>query len=160
MKVHEPINFSINMTSQIVNQTLEDLTDKEMLHRPHPECNHINWQLGHLIVAEHGLIEKELPGAMPPLPAGFAEKYAMDKTKVDDPKALASKEELLRVYHEQRAGLIKAFEKSSEADLGRKTEGWTPNVGSLFLAAASSHWLMHVGQWSVIRRQLGRKPLF
>jgi hypothetical protein len=160
MKVHEPIRFGIDTTSQMVDQMVEDLTDKELLHRPHPACNHLNWQLGHLIVAEHGLIEKEMPGAMPPLPAGFAEKYGMDKTGVDDPKALATKAELVSTMKEQRAGLLKAFEKASDDDLGRKTEGWTPNVGALFLAAASSHWLMHLGQWSVIRRQLGRKPLF
>ena len=160
MTAHDPINFSIEMSSQIVKQTLEDLTDKEMLHRPHPECNHINWQLGHLIAAEHGLISKELPGAMPPLPAGFAEKYGMDKTKVDDPQALCTKAELLKVMDEQRAATLAALGKTSDADLGRKLEGWTPNVGALFIAAAGDHWLMHLGQWSVIRRQLGRKPLF
>jgi DinB superfamily len=160
MSVHAPINFGISTTSGMVNKALEDLTDKEMLHRPAPACNHINWQLGHLIVSQHGLIEKELPGALPPLPAGFAEKYGMDKTGVDDANALATKAELLRVMGQQHAALVAAFEKTSEAELGRKTEGWTPNVGSLFLAAASSHWLMHIGQWSVVRRQLGRKPLF
>ena len=23
-----------------------------------------------------------------------------------------------------------------------------------------SHWLMHCGQWAVVRRELGRKPIF
>jgi hypothetical protein len=32
-------------------------------------------------------------------------------------------------------------------------------VGALF-SVEGSHWLMHAGQWAVIRRQLGRKPLF
>ncbi len=94
------------------------------------------------------------------LPAGFAEKYGMDNTKVDDPQALCTKSELLKVMGEQRAATLAALGKTSDADLGRKLEGWTPNVGALFIAAAGDHWLMHLGQWSVIRRQLGRKPLF
>ncbi len=160
MKAVEPIKYSIDMSSQICQGTLADLTDAEMLHRPAPACNHINWQVGHLIVAEHGLISKEFPGALPPLPAGFAEKYTSETSKVDDPKKLATKAELLAVAEKQHAAGLAALAKLSDSDLDRKLEGWTPNVGALFQAAMGSHWMMHVGQWSVIRRQLGRPPMF
>jgi hypothetical protein len=160
MNAHEPIKYSIDMTSQVCLGTLADLTDAEMLHRPAPACNHVNWQLGHLIVAEHQMIAKEFPGALPPLPAGFAEKYTKETSKLDDPKAFATKAELLEVHQKQRAAVLAALDKTTDADLDRKLEGWAPTVGALFLAGAGAHWMMHVGQWSVIRRQLGRPPMF
>ena len=35
----------------------------------------------------------------------------------------------------------------------------TPTVASLF-SLAGTHWVMHAGQWAIVRRQLGRPPLF
>ncbi len=47
---------------------LGDLTDAEFMQRPHAKCNHINWQVGHLIVSENQLVG--LAWSMPSLPAG------------------------------------------------------------------------------------------
>ncbi|HTU24500.1 MAG TPA: DinB family protein [Pirellulales bacterium] len=160
MNLHELIKYSIDMTAQICMQSIDDLSDGELFHRPDPACNHINWQLGHLIVAEYGLIAKEFPKALPELPAGFADRYTKETAKLDDPKAFATKAQLLEVHHKQRAAVLAALEKTSEAELGRKLEGWTPTVAALFDAAAGAHWMMHVGQWAVVRRQLGRPPMF
>ena len=33
-------------------------------------------------------------------------------------------------------------------------------ANATMLALAGTHWLMHAGQWAVVRRQLGRPPLF
>ena len=132
-----------------------------MFHRPTPECNHINWQMGHLINAEHQLLSKNVGAKMPPLPDGFAEKYGMDKTKVDDPSAFCSKAELVEIHKQQRAAALAALEATSEADLSKPTGlDWAPTVGQVLNAATAIHWFMHIGQWAVIRRQLGRKPLF
>ncbi len=43
---------------------------------------------------------------------------------------------------------------------GTQARRLDPERRRVFIAAAGDHWLMHLGQWSVIRRQLGRKPLF
>lgn len=160
MKLHDPIKYSIGLSEEMCKGSLADLTDAELFHRPAPACNHINWQVGHLIVAEHNLIAKEFPSALPPLPAGFAEKYTKETAKLDDPKAFATKAELLAVHEKQRAATLAALDKTTEAELARPLEGWTPNVAALFEAAAGGHWMMHLGQWSVIRRQLGRPPMF
>ncbi len=161
MKVQDALKMSSNMSSMIAMGYVNDLTDAELLHRPAPECNHINWQLGHLIVAENQLLEKVAPGSMPPLPAGFAEKYTAETAKQNDPEALCSKEELLRVQGEQRAASLAVIAKTSEADMDKPSGmEWAPDVGTVLYAAATGHWLMHVGQWAVVRRQLGRPPLF
>ena len=160
MDARGAIKLAIEAGNMVSMGYLEDLTDQELMHRPCPGCNHINWQVGHLIVAENQMIGQVAPGAMPDLPAGFAEKYSAATSSGDDPKAFASKAELLRVYQEQRAATLAALAKQTDADLDRATGvEYAPNVAAMF-SMQGSHWLMHAGQWAVTRRQLGRKPLF
>ncbi len=161
MKAQEAIKTAADMGSMISLGYVNDLSDAELLHRPAPACNHINWQLGHLIVAENQIVEKVAPGKMPALPADFAEKYKPEASKSDNPKAFYSKADLLRIIGEQRAASLAALGKMSDADLDKPSGvDWVANVGALMYAATAGHWLMHVGQWAVVRRQLGRPPQF
>lgn len=160
MQTKDAIKINIDMGQFISLGYIEDLTDQELLHRPAPGANHINWQLGHLIAAEHEMIEKVAPGAMPALPAGFVEKYAKETAAIDDPAKLCTKADLLKVYHEQRAGTLKALAAANDADMDKATGvEYAPNVAAMYLMQGT-HWVMHAGQWAVIRRQLGRKPMF
>ncbi|MBL9124804.1 MAG: DinB family protein [Planctomycetaceae bacterium] len=160
MNAHEAIQLSIDMGSYIANAYVQDLNDAELLHRPGQGCNHINWQLGHCILSEHNEIEKLFPGTMPPLPPGFAEKYGRENAASDDPKKFCTKAELLATLQAQRAATLKAFAQTSDADFDRPTGvDYAPSIGAMF-ALQGSHYLMHVGQWAVVRRQLGRQPLF
>ena len=130
------------------------------MQRPHPGCNHLNWQVGHLILAEHQLIEKVAPGKMPPLPDGFAARYAKESAGSDDASQFLTKDELLTAHRTQRQGTLAALAACSEADLDRPTGvDYAPTVGVMF-SMQGSHWLMHAGQWAVARRQLGRPALF
>ncbi len=146
-----------------VKSYVEDLSDEEMLVRPVPNANHIKWQLGHLIASQNYLIEQACPGVMPPLPAGFAEKYNKDTATVDDPNAFDSKEDLMQLWDSQRKGMLAALDKLSDEELEKPApeslQRFAPTVGGMF-AGQSMHWMMHAGQWAVIRRKLGRKPLF
>ena len=45
--------------------------------------------------AHHANIGADRPGSMPPLPAGFGEKYTKDTSTSDDPKAFATKAEVI-----------------------------------------------------------------
>ena len=36
---------------------------------------------------------------------------------------------------------------------------YAPSVGSIF-NLTPSHWMMHSGQWVIVRRQLGKEALF
>jgi hypothetical protein len=160
MNAHDAIRLSIDMGNMIATSYVADLTDADLLRRPAEGCNHINWQLGHLIRSEHDELDRQIPGVMPPLPAGFADKYTSETAAVDDPAKLCTKAELMAAYEAQRAGTLQALEKTTATDLDRATGvEYAPNLGAAF-ALQGSHWLMHVGQWAVVRRQLGRKPLF
>ena len=90
MNTKEAIKIGIDTGRNISIGYLEDLTDQELLHRPAKGANHINWQVGHLIQSENEMINIVVPGAMPPLPAGFAEKYTPESSKLDSAGAFTS----------------------------------------------------------------------
>src|SRR5258708_39624471 len=98
MNARDVIRNSIESSQQIADGYLEDLSDADLLVRPVPHANHIAWQLGHLIEGEHGMISAACPGAMPPLPAGFKEKYTPEASNLDDPKAFHTKAEYLKLW--------------------------------------------------------------
>lgn len=160
MNVKDALKLAIDSSNMISMGYLEDLSDQELFHRPAKEANHINWQLGHLIASENVMGNQAIPNSMPPLPAGFAEKYTKETSKSDDPKKFCTKAELLAEFKKQRAAVYAALAKVSEADLDKPTGvDYAKTVGAMF-NLHGGHWLMHAGQWAVIRRQLGRPPLF
>lgn len=163
MNAREAIRLTIDSANMICQTYLGDMTDSELLVRPVPGANHTAWQLGHLLVSEHEMVEMVCPGSMPALPAGFAQKYTSDTSKLDSPDAFHPKSVYMSVYEEQRAGTLKALEKLSDSDLDKpgpeKFKDFLKTVGELF-SMQGSHWLMHAGQWAVTRRKLGRKPMF
>lgn len=163
MNAHGALRRALADADMITTSYLNDLSDAEILVRAVPGTNHIAWQLGHLIASENGMIGETCPGSMPDLPAGFRDKYNNDTAASDDAKAFLSKDEYLRLYRQQREATLKALDSLSEMDFDRQAperfRTFVDSVGSIFSMQAT-HWLMHVGQWAVVRRKLGRKPLF
>ena len=70
MNTPATISATMDLSRMVMKKYVEDLTDAELLRRPGPGCNHVAWQLGHLIASECGLLESIHPGAAPTLPAG------------------------------------------------------------------------------------------
>src|SRR3954462_4086786 len=106
MNAKDAIKIGIDTGRMISIGYVEDLTDQELLHRPAKGANHINWQLGHLIQSENEMMNIAIPGSMPALPAGFAEKYTKDTATSDDGSKFLKKAELLKAFEEQRAGTL------------------------------------------------------
>jgi DinB family protein len=163
MNAKTAIESNIAFADKIAQSYLGDLTDAELLVRPVPGANHIAWQLGHLVAAEHDLVEMVAPGSMPELPAGFKEKHSKQTAPSDDPKAFCTKAEYLKLLKEQRAGTLAALAKMSDADLSKPApepmRSHLATVADMF-SMQGGHLTMHAGQWAVVRRKLGRKPLF
>jgi len=126
-------------------------------------ANHIAWQLGHLIASERKMVEAVCPGCSPPLPAGFEEKHSKTTAASDDPKAFYKKDEYLKFYDQVRAGTIKALDTVKEADFDKPApesmREYCATLANVFLMQPE-HWMMHAGQWVILRRKLGRPPLF
>lgn len=163
MDARGAIRLGYGQSEMICNAYLGDLTDAELLVRAIPGINHLAWQLGHLIASEHGLLEGAYPGVMPPLPAGFAEKHSKETAASDKPGDFLTKAEYLKIAAEQRQGVVAQLAKVSDTELEQPApesmRAYAPTIGDLF-TLMGTHWLMHAGQWAVLRRKLGRPPLF
>ena len=159
MDAKQAIKAGIDMAAMVCDSYLGDLSDEELMKRPHAGCNHIKWQLGHLISSEHQMISGIAPETTPALPDGFAERYAKEQAGSDDPTAFDSKEELMRVYQVQRAATLTALENFPAEKLGdegpEQMRAYAPTMASIF-SLQGSHWLMHAGQWVPIRRECGK----
>ena len=157
------LKASLDMAAFCVHSYLQDLSDEELLIRPVDGANHIAWQLGHLITAEHEMMEAVCPGSMPALPSGFAARYTKETSGLDDAAAFHTKNQYLELMGGQRAGTLAALAKAGDDDLQQpapeKIREYSPTVGATF-ALQATHWMMHSGQWVVVRRKLGRAPLF
>lgn len=158
MNSREAIKVSVDTADFVAMSYLNDLSDADLFHRPHPLCNHINWQIGHLVTSEHNMLSGIVASGMPALPEGFAAKYSKETGVSDDPALFASKEELMSTYKAQRAATLSALEGMSDSQLDAATGvDYAPTVGAM-LTMQGSHWLMHCGQWVIVRRMLG-KPI-
>jgi hypothetical protein len=162
MDLKQAIRASLTQADFIVNGYLADLTDAELLARPCSGGNHIAWQLGHLIGSERHLVEQAVSGKMPALPEGFAARHNKEAAANDEPAAFLKKEEYLALARQFRAATLAVVGDLPDAAFDQpvsKVPPFIKTAGELFLFLGP-HWIMHAGQWAVIRRTLGRAPLF
>ena len=161
MNTKEAIRGTMDMSLFVLNQYVSDLEDADLMRRPGSGCNHLAWQLGHLISSEASLVNSVCPGKGAELPAGFGEAHSKETTGVDDPAKFASKKEYQELFERVRTATLAALDGLSDADLDaaspERFRKRFPTVGSLFVLL-SVHPLMHAGQFVVVRRQLG-KPI-
>ena len=157
-------NLSGNLS--FLKDTLKDFSDADLFVRPCPGANHAAWQIGHLINAETHVVGAIDPKSATPLPEGFSDLFKKEASNIDDPAKFgkfAKKEELLGLFEKARNSTIASLTALSPADLDKPTpekfRGWATSYGEL-LARQASHVTMHIGQFQVIRRKLGKPILF
>lgn len=153
----------LNRNIEMLKATLADFSDADMLVRPAPAANHAAWQLGHLVNAESGMINMTIPGAVPPPPAAFEKKFSKETSKIDDPAAFLPKDEMLAALSNARAATIAWVKTLQPADFDKpgpeRMRDFIPTVGHM-VQMLPGHVMMHVGQFQVIRRKLGKPILF
>jgi len=164
MNAKDAIRTALQSTHHILSWYVSDLSDADLLVRPAPSANHIAWQLGHLILTEVGMLGKQLPGAhYPDLPPGFADQHSKQTAAAEPPKGFRCKEEYLALFNKAREATLATLARMSDAELDKPISGdmakFAPTVGAL-LILQSNHTLMHAGQFTVLRRKLGKPVLF
>jgi uncharacterized damage-inducible protein DinB len=164
MRGVDVVRQTLHSTQQLLNWYLSDLSDEDLLVRPVAGANHIAWQMGHLVQSEGHLVREQLPdAAYPELPAGFAEQHGKTTQAQDPPAGFLPKAAYLELFAQARQATIAVVGQLSDADLDRPTVGkmapFAPTLGGIFLLVAE-HALMHAGQFSVVRRKLGKPVLF
>lgn len=164
MTTKDAIKANLALSRQILTLFMADLSDADLLVRPVPSANCIAWQLGHVITSEAGL-GAMIPGSTPAeLPAGFADRHKSDAAKADPATAgFHTKAEYLAVFDKVRAHTLALVDAVHEADLDMPTTGRitaiAPTVGHV-LVLLGAHLAMHAGQFSVVRRLLGKPVAF
>ena len=163
MNTQEAINATFATSAMVLNGYFADLTDEELMTRPAEDCNHLAWQLGHLIASECNLLEMVSPGTAASLPEGFAEKHDKEQAGNDDASNFCTKQEYLDLFDKVRAATLLSLGKFSDADLDKpgpeEFASFCPTVGHIFVLIAT-HGMMHAGQFVPVRRKLGKPVLF
>ena len=82
-----------------------------------------------------------------------------ETSKAEGTVGYLTKTEYLDLYKKVRAHSLKNLDAFPEAELDTPIEGRiaaiAPNVGSMF-ALVANHPMMHLGQFAVVRRKLGK----
>ncbi len=163
MTGREAIKSALEGTGKILAWFVNDFSDEDLFVRPVPEANHAAWQIGNVISGDIFFVSAEVPNApLPELPAGFHELHGPKGTSNDGPEGFLTKAEYLKLFSEVRAATIAALMSLTDEDLDRpsseKMRPYSPTIGTVF-QLASDHTLLHAGQFSVIRRKLGKPVL-
>ncbi len=161
MKAQDVIKSTHAMSTMVLKSYVNDLTDAELMQRPGAGCNHVAWQLGHLIASEVSLLESIAPGTAFALPEGFADQHSKDQAGCDDASKFLSKDEYLQLLDSVQAATIAAVDATPDDELDQPApesfRSWCPTVGAMYVLI-STHCMMHVGQFVPLRRALG-KPI-
>jgi hypothetical protein len=159
MDAKSAIKETFALSNMVLNSYIGDLTDAELLRRPGAGCNHIAWQLGHLISSECGLLNGIQAGSAPKLPPGFEEKHSKENTGSENPADLQTKEEYTSIANKVHQAVIALLDSYPEKKLDdpspERLRNMFPTVGSIFILIAT-HAMMHAGQIVPLRRALGK----
>ena len=161
MNTQDAIQAAFATTDMVLTSYVSDMSDAEIMSRPAPGCNHIAWQLGHLISSEGNLLNMIKPGSAIDLPEGFAEKHSKETTGSDDASQFCSLAEYTELYKKARANSIAKISELTDAEMDAEApeafRSMCPTMGAVAILIAS-HPMMHVGQFVPVRRALD-KPI-
>jgi hypothetical protein len=162
MQAKDALRQAVEFSHVVVGAYVSDLSDTDLLVRPVPGANHIAWQLGHVIAGTVHMLEA-LGQKGPALPAGFAARHSKETAGCDDPAAFATKAEYVGLAEQMKTASLAAIDATPDAALDapgpEAMREYAPTVGSV-LMLLGTHWLMHAGQFVVVRRKLGKPALF
>jgi uncharacterized damage-inducible protein DinB len=161
MNAKDTIRSSANLSALVLKTYISDLDDSDLMCRPGEGCNHLAWQLGHLISSEVQLLNCIAPEQGTELPDGFADAHSKENSDNDDPTDFHGKSAYVELFDKVRAASLAALDAYAESDLDNPApedfREFCPTMGDMFTLIAT-HSMMHAGQFVVVRRQLG-KPI-
>jgi hypothetical protein len=160
----DAVRSALLSTQHLITWFLGDLSDADLLVRPTAGANHIAWQMGHFIITETRMIKHPVFKAdYPALPDGFEKQHGKETQASEPPAGFLTRAEYVDLFNRVRQATVAGVGKLSDAELDTPTEGpmasFAPTLGALLLLTAN-HSLMHGGQFSVVRRKLGKPVLF
>jgi DinB superfamily len=161
MFISEMLSKNILQTKGMIDSFLKDFSDADMFFRPAKTANHATWQIGHLTNSTRNIASA--CDASIVFPFEDDARFGKSKAPIDDHAFFPAKAELLGRFDQAMDTAAAWVAKLSEADLAKPTpermQAFAPTVGNAAILLAS-HPLMHIGQFSVTRRALGKPNIF
>jgi hypothetical protein len=159
----DSIRQSFQIAQMTVDMLLADLSDADLLVRSTTGANHIAWQLGHVIASENEMLGQIQSGAGAKLPDGFAAKHSGETAGIDASEKFYTKAEYVRLLGLQRQSTLAVLDsidpKRLDEPAPEPLRQIVPTVGGVFNLMAA-HVTMHAGQFTPIRRKLGKPVAF
>ena len=153
----------LNRNHEMLKGVLSDFSDSDFHARPCPGANHPAWQIGHLINAETFMVSHFDAKAMPKLPDGFDKKFNKETSSKDDPAFFGSKQQLMDQFAKTRNATIAWVKTLKPADMDKPgpepIRSFAPTLGHV-VELLPNHVAMHLGQFQVARRKLGKPVMF
>ncbi len=160
MNVNSLLSSGLDQVLGLLKMTVADMSDADLQQRPAEGANTANWQLGHLVSAQGGLLAM-VGGPAAMVPEGYAEIYGGKPGPSTD--NYLGKAQLLELFEKNHAAQVAWVNGLSTEQLDRPTPErlrmFAPNVAAL-IQALGVHIAMHMGQIQVLRRRLGKPVLF
>jgi hypothetical protein len=157
----EQITFARGYTVRLL-----DATDPTDWFRQPGGVTHLAWQVGHLAMAEYRLALNRIRGPRPGdatlISPEFIELFRRESTPDADVAKYPSVAEIRAVFDRVHVQTLRELGELDEAELEKpvapphtvaKTKFWS-------LLWCAHHETLHAGQIGLLRRQLGRPPLW
>lgn len=171
------IEVALNLLTsarQYLDSMLAGLSDEDWFWVPNadkrseavePYCSHIAWQVGHIAMAEYGLMLFRQRGRaevdLDLMPGSFRKRFAKGSTPALDRLAYPTPGEIrhqLDLIHAQVFAEVPHFSAASlDEPLDPPTAGFPTKFGAMLMA--SQHEMLHCGQIGVLRRLMGKPPV-
>ena len=143
---------------------LADIEPDEWFQMPGEATTHIAWQVGHLAMAEYGLVLLRVRGKEPEDKAfitnDFIRKFKRDSVPGES-AAYPAMDEIMTVFDAVHAKAMEEIGSFSAEQLSEPlpmpTAAYESKLGSLLFCA--SHEMLHCGQIGLLRRLLGKEPM-
>jgi hypothetical protein len=133
-----------------------------------PGCpSHVAWQVGHLAFAEARLVVERVGGRTEigggVLPAGYATLFGRGSVPERDPAKHPSLSELRRTFDRIHEATLQTLRDTADSDLETLVQG-SPHrfcrTKGDYARWVSHHEFQHSGQIGLIRRMLGKDPVW
>ena len=155
----------IAFSREYTNLLLEDVSPEEWFSIPAGAVSHLAWQMGHLAMAQYGLVLLRIRGKERAdndfITKDFFRCFQKGSTPSADAGQYPSADEIRTVFDAVFARCLEEMpgftvEQLSET-LPAPTAAYENKLGSLLFC--SMHEMLHAGQIGALRRQLGKQPL-